>query len=150
MSNMSKKHLSRDPLLPERNRSSDCRGGFAFIPNRFLHDGFLNTLSDSERSLYLFLVLAADRNGVSFYHFDRICSILNITLETYISTRNSLMEKDLVAYDGIRFQVLSLPATPYVAPSAPLTTDEDFEKDDPAFIRLCIQSSLKKTVPKFR
>ncbi|MBC8422870.1 hypothetical protein H8E07_01985 [bacterium] len=144
MSNMPRNRPSRCPIIPERIRGPDRRGGFAFIPNRFLQEGFFTSLSDGERSLYLFLVLAGDRNGVSHYHFDRICSILELPIETYIDTRDSLIHKDLIAYDGIRFQVLSLPARPITRPSAPLETAEDFEASDPATIRLCIQSSLSK------
>jgi len=144
MSNTTRSRPDRRPIIPERIRDSDRRGGFAFIPNRFLQDGFLASLSDRERALYLFLLLAGDRNGVSFYHFDRICSLLELPLETYVEIRNSLIKKDLVAYDGIRFQVLSLPARPVTAPSAPLQITEDFEDRDPATIRQCILSSLKE------
>jgi hypothetical protein len=133
---------SRRPIVPHRIRGPDRQGGFAFIPNRFLQDGFFASLSDRERSLYLFLVLAGDRNGISFYHFDRICSILQMPLETYINTRDSLIHKDMIAFDGTRFQVLSLPAQPVTTPTAPLETDEDFEDCDPATIRLRIRSSL--------
>ena len=135
---------SRRPIVPQRIRGPDRQRGFAFIPNRFLQDGFLASLSDRERSLYLFLVLAGDRNGVSFYHFDRICSILELPIETYIDTRDRLIQKNLIAFDGTRFQVLSLPAQPVTTPTAPLETDEDFEDRDPATVRLCIQSSLRK------
>jgi hypothetical protein len=55
----------RAPVRPDRVRRID--GGFAFVPNRFLHDGFLASLGRDELALYLFLVLAGDRNGVSFY-----------------------------------------------------------------------------------
>ena len=143
MPNTSRSRPSRRPIIPERIRDSDRRGGFAFIPNRFLQEGFFASLSDRERSLYLFLALVSDRNGVSFYHFDRICTILEMPTETYIETRNSLIHKDLIAFDGIRFQVLSLPAVPVTSPSEPLETDDDFEEHDPATIRRCIQSSLK-------
>jgi len=91
---------NRNPLVPERIRDIDRRGGFAFVPNRFLHHGFFAALSNAERSLYFFLVLVGDRNGVSFYHFDRICSILELPLDTYIDIRNSLIKKDLIAHDG--------------------------------------------------
>jgi len=134
----------RNPILPNRIRDTDRKGGFAFIPNRFLHDGFLASLTDAERSLYIFLVLASDRNGVSFYHFDRTCSILELPLDDYIATRNSLIHKDLIAYDGTRFQVLSLPDRPGTSPSAPLRTADDFVDNDPATIRQCIRASLDK------
>jgi hypothetical protein len=138
----SKQKHHRDPILPLRIRDADRKGGFAFIPNRFLHDGFLASLTDPERSLYLLLVLAADRNGVSFYGFDKICSILELPLEDFIATRNSLIEKNLIAYDGRRCQVLSLPHRPHVVPSPPLKSDEELLDHDPATIRQCIRSSL--------
>jgi hypothetical protein len=100
----------RAPPRPDRIRQ--IGRGFAFVPNRFLHDGFFASLSHAERSLYLFLVLAGDRNGVSFYPYDRICSTLHLTPDDYVRTRDSLIDKDLIAFDGTRFQVLSLPAAP--------------------------------------
>ena len=145
MSNAPRSRPHRNPICPNRIRDTDRKGGFAFIPNRFLHDGFLASLTDAERSLYLFLVLAADRNGVSFYHFDRTCSILELSLDDYIATRNSLIRKDLIAYDGTRFQVLSLPDCPVSSTAPPLQTENDFEDNDPATIRQCIREALDKT-----
>ena len=129
----------RTPPRPERIRRMD--GGFAFIPNRFLHGGFLASLSHAERSLYLFLVLAADRNGVSYYAYDRICSALEMPPDDYIAVRNSLLQKDLIAFDGTRFQVLSLPPSPVIS-SSPLQTEADFEDQDPATIAQIIRTSL--------
>ncbi len=40
--------------------------GFSFIPHRFLTGGFKAALEQTEILLYLFLVLAADRYGLSF------------------------------------------------------------------------------------
>ena len=62
--------------------------------------------------MYIFLVLAADRYGLSFYSYDRICSLLHMSLEQYTAARDGLIEKDLIAFDGTLFQVLSLPANP--------------------------------------
>jgi hypothetical protein len=118
--------------------------GFAVIPNRFLHGGFFASLNHAERSLYLFLVLAADRNGVSFYAYDRICSTLEITPDDYVLVRNSLIHKDLIALDGTRFQVLALPPAPVTTPPRPLITSQDFEDRDPATIRHIIRSSLPR------
>jgi hypothetical protein len=94
-------------LNPERVRCID--GGFSFIPHRFLGQGFLASLHQKELLLYLFLVLAGDRNGLSFYSYDKICTLLEFSLEEYIASRDSLIEKDLIAFDGTVFQVLSLP-----------------------------------------
>lgn len=87
-------------------------GGFSFIPHRFLTDGFLSALCPKELLLYFFLVLASDRNGLSFYSYDAICSLLELSLDDYIEARNELIKKDLIAFDGTLFQVLDLPLKP--------------------------------------
>ncbi len=140
MSDAERKPWRRAAIRPDRVRKIE--GGFAFIPNRFLHDGFFTSLSHIERSLYLFLIVAGDRNGVSFYAADRICSTLEITVDDYLQARSGLLEKDLLAFDGTRFQVLSLPPAPVVRSRPPLVTSDDFERHDPATIRQIIRSSL--------
>ena len=95
-------------LAPERVRK--ITGSFGFIPHRFLTDGFLAALSQHELLLYLFLIMAADRYGLSFYSCNSICSLLGLTVDQYLKARDGLIEKDLIAFDGTIFQVLSLPA----------------------------------------
>ena len=102
--------ITKKVLVANRIRRID--GGFSFIPHRFLTDGFLEDLSQQQLLLFIFLVLAADRYGLSFYSYDRICSFLHMTLEQYTAARDGLIEKDLIAFDGTLFQVLSLPASP--------------------------------------
>ena len=102
--------ITKKVLNPNRIRRID--GGFSFIPHRFLTDGFLAALDQQEILVYFLLVLAADRNGLSFYAYDAICSFLGLSADEYIEARDSLMEKDLIAYDSTIFQVLDLPKTP--------------------------------------
>lgn len=132
------------PIIAGRVRRIDKRG-FAFVPSRFLHDGFLASLNHTERSLYLFLVIAGDRNGVSFYSYDRICDSLQMTPDEYVLVRNRLIDMDLVAFDGRLFQVLALPERPTLMARPPLRTREDFERDDPATIRQLIRASLEES-----
>ena len=106
--------IKKKIINPQRLRC--INGGFSFIPHRFLTDGFLKSLSQQELLLYIFLVLAADRYGLSFYSYDRICSLLHMTLEQYTAARVSLIEKDLIAFDDTLYQVLSLPASPAHGP----------------------------------
>ena len=110
-------------------------GGFSFIPHRFLTDGFLASLQQQELLLYLFLVLAADRHGLSYYSYDRICSLLYLSLEQYITARDSLIKKDLLTFDGTLFQVLELPPKPSQAPTPPRRS----ENENPAPIAQLIQ-----------
>jgi len=95
-------------LAPDRIRQNE--GSFGFIPHRFLTDGFLAALSQHELLLYLFLIIAADRYGRSFYSCDSICSQLSLTFDQYLKAREGLVDKDFIAFDGTIFQVLSLPA----------------------------------------
>ena len=93
----------------DHQRIRHIDGGFAFIPHRFLTDGFLSVLAPRQQQLYFFLVLAADRHGLSFYSYDSICNLIQMSLDQYIEARNDLIEKDLIAFDGTIFQVLDLP-----------------------------------------
>jgi len=107
--------IERKILNPQRIRK--IQGSFAFIEHRFLRDGFFSSLTTPERLLYLFLVMAADQSGISWYSYDRICAMTGITLDEYVAARNGLIRKDLIAFDGRIFQVLSLPQEP--VPPAP-------------------------------
>jgi hypothetical protein len=133
--------IERPPLV--ENRVRRIQGGFAFIEHRFLRDRFWHCLSHHELLLYFFLILAADRNGLSFYGFDKICSILEISLDHFIEARDRLIQKDLLAFDGRMFQVLSLPENPIAKPKTPLRPGEEMAEKDPATIRRLIVESLR-------
>jgi len=107
--------IQKKVLRPDRVRK--IKGGFSFIPHRFLTDGFLSALSQKELLLYFFLVLVSDRNGLSFYSYDVICSLLEICVDDYIMARDGLIKRDLIAFDGTLFQVLDLPRSPAAHPS---------------------------------
>jgi len=102
--------IKKKILNPDRIRK--INGGFSFIPHRFLSQGFLADLRQKEILLYLFLVIASDRYGLSFYSYDAICTLLELDLDQYINARDSLIDKGLIAFDGTLFQVLDLPAKP--------------------------------------
>ncbi len=126
------------------NRVRRITGSFAFIEHRFLRDGFSESLSHRELLLYVFLVLVADRNGVSYYSYDKIYSLLKILMDEYLNARDALIDKDLIAFDGYFFQVLSLPAKPVNQPLRLLKSQQQMEKYDPATICNLIGQSLKE------
>ena len=95
-----------------RNRVRRIEGGFGFIPHRFLTDEFLASLGQEEILLYFFLVLASDRYGLSFYPYDAICTLLQLSVDEYVTARDGLIKKDLITFDGTLYQVLSLPPKP--------------------------------------
>jgi hypothetical protein len=133
--------LEKVILCPDRVRK--ISGSFSFIEHRFLREGFFHTLTHHELLLYLFLVLASDREGLSFYGYNRICTLIKITVEEFILARDGLMDKDLIAFDGRIFQVLSLPQH---APAAtPIKNREEMQERDPATIHQLICRSLGGT-----
>jgi hypothetical protein len=97
-------------LVPERVRK--IQGSFAFLEHRFLRDGFWIDLTHDERLLYVLLVLVSDRHGLSYYSYDKLCSLAGFTVDNYVAARNALMDQDLLAFDGTLFQVLDLPERP--------------------------------------
>jgi hypothetical protein len=101
-----------------RDRIRCIEGGFSFIPHRFLVDGFFASLIPHELLLYFLLVLAGDRNGVSFYSYDKICTLLQMTVDRYLMARDSLIDKGLIAFDGTLFQVLQLPEKSVMEPKS--------------------------------
>jgi len=130
------------PLCPGRVRK--INGTFAFIEHRFLHAGFWSDLDQQGLLLYLFLVMVADRYGLSYYSYDKICTLLRLTLDDYILARDCLIDKDLIAFDGRLFQVLALPAAPKREPVKPLSSRDQMERDDPATVRQLIAGSFTK------
>jgi hypothetical protein len=105
--------IKKKILNPDRIRR--INGGFSFIPHRFLSQGFLASLQQKEILLYLFLVIASDRYGLSFYSYDAICTLLELDLDQYINARDDLINKDLIAFNGTLFQVLDLPEKPVLS-----------------------------------
>ena len=101
--------IQKKILMIDRVRQIDK--GFAYLPHRLLTEGFVAGLHQHELLLYFFLVLVADRHGLSYYGYDAICSYLELSLDQYIAARNGLMDKDMIAFDGTLFQVLELPLT---------------------------------------
>ena len=121
------------PLLPNRIRK--ITGSFAFIEHRFLQDGFWGSLDHHQLLLYLFLIIVADRNGLSYYSYDKICTLLRISVDEYILARNALIDQNLIAFDGYLFQVLSPPEGVTQAVSKTLRSQEQMQEHDPATIR---------------
>ena len=124
--------IKKQPLVPERVRK--IQGSFAFIEHRFLRCGFWESLTHHELLLYLFLIMAADRQGLSYYRDDKICRMTEIPVEEYIPARDSLIKKKLIAFDGFLFQVLSLPGKPVTQTARRPAAGHDREGKDPSAV----------------
>jgi hypothetical protein len=123
--------VNKKLLNPKRVRK--IQGSFSFLEHRFLRQGFFGNLTQHELLLYLFLVLAGDQRGISYYSYEHICSITGITLDEYICVRDGLINTDLLAFDGFFFQVLALP-THAVIRKQPLTSGQAIRGGKPVQI----------------
>jgi hypothetical protein len=64
-------------------------------------------------------------------------------VDEYIVARNALIDKDLIAFDGRLFQVLSLPPKPVRVPVRLLRSTDDMAERDPATIHQIIRDALR-------
>lgn len=99
--------ISKSPIIPQRIRR--ITGSFSWLDHRLLHHGFIERMQTNDIALYFFLVLVGDKNGVSYYGYDRMCGLLKLSVDELIHARDRLIEMSLLAFDNGRYQVLALP-----------------------------------------
>jgi hypothetical protein len=92
-------------FLPQPQRVRRIDNSFAWIDHRLLRNGFLPVMTHQDQSLYLFLVLAADRNGVSFYRKEKICDCLGLDFQQFEVAKDRLVGMSLIAFQP--YSVLS-------------------------------------------
>ena len=85
--------------IPQPQRVRRIAGSFAWIDHRLLRGGHLAVMTHAEQSLYLFLALAADRHGVSFYRQEKITELLGLDDQAFAVARDRLMELGLLAFE---------------------------------------------------
>ena len=109
-------------LTPQRLRR--VPRSFAWIDHRLRSEGFLERLRPEDLGLYLFLALAADRNGLSCWRLDRIeRAVPCFDRSALWDARRRLCELDLIAFRPWRrddpegcYQVLSVGRPPDLLP----------------------------------
>lgn len=106
------------PIVPIPERTRRIAGTpFGWIDARVLRDGWFRLLTPEAISVYTFLCVAANREGVSYYRRDRIGHELGLSEAEVHAALARLVALDLAAYrpfhqhaaDGFH-QVLSLRA----------------------------------------
>ena len=86
--------------IPEPQKVRTIKGSFAWVDHRLLRNGYLAVTTHQDLALYLFLVLVADRNGVSFYRKEKICDALNLDFRQFEVARDRLINLKLIAFEG--------------------------------------------------
>jgi hypothetical protein len=132
-------------LIPQPQRVRCITRSFAWIDHRLLRSGFVQVMTHQDQSLYLFLNLAADRNGVSFYRKEKICDLLDLDFGQFEVARDRLIHLGLLAFapysaltvNGFH-QVLPVDGRPVdfaaarpVAPIRPCTPDAATDPPSP-------------------
>ena len=99
----------KTPPVIDPTRIRTTEGSFAFIPHRFLRAGFWRACSPEQLVVYFFLILAADRRGMSFYGREKTALLCRLTLQQLQEACDGLEAKNLIVRDGPLTQVLALP-----------------------------------------
>lgn len=81
---------------------------FSWVDHRLVRLGYLRNRSAHSMSLYLFLIIVADADGVSWYGDERTSVELGFSQKTVRQVRTELEKADLIAYDRPYYQVLGL------------------------------------------
>ena len=120
----------RKAHIPQPQNIRKIKSSFAWIDHRLLRSGFLQVMTHQDMALYLFLVLVADRNGVSFYRKEKICDALSLDFRQFEIARDRLVNFKLVAFEG--YTVLSPNGYYQILP---------IESQAPNFVRQVIQNA---------
>jgi hypothetical protein len=103
--------------IPQPQKIRNIKGSFAWIDHRLIRNGFIRVMTHTDMALYLFLVLAADKNGVSFYRKEKICETLSLDYSQFDIAKDRLIDMRLIAFGGYSivspngyYQVLPVPA----------------------------------------
>ena len=70
-----------------------------------MRNGFTEVMTHQDMVLYLFLVLVADKNGVSFYRKEKICEAISLDYSQFEIAKDRLVNMKLIAFEG--YSVLS-------------------------------------------
>lgn len=97
-------------LRPARLRQVPAR--FSWLDQRLIREGHLRGCGAEAWALYLFLVLVADAQGLSWYSDRRLCLEVSTDPTGLAKARGRLQDAELIAYAAPFYQVLELPAAP--------------------------------------
>jgi len=91
--------------MPQPQKIRKIESSFAWIDHRLVRNGYLQVMTHDDMALYLFLILVADRNGVSFYRKEKICDAVSLDFSQFEIARDRLINMKLIAFKS--YSVLS-------------------------------------------
>ena len=105
----------REPIVPQRRRRVPPQ--FSWVDHRLVRDGHVQGRSAPALALYLFLVVVADADGLSWYSEAALCRQLSYGATELQSARTELQQAGLIAYRQPLYQVLDLAPGPMLPPT---------------------------------
>jgi len=97
---------TKQPVNPFRMRKVPSQ--FSWVDHRLVRDRRIDACSHAAATLYLFLVVVADAQGLSYYSDPTLMQRLRMDGLTLAQARNGLIQADLIAWRKPIYQVLSL------------------------------------------
>ena len=91
--------------IPQPKNIRNIKGSFAWVDHRLVRNGFTKVMTHPDMALYLFLVLVADKNGVSFYRKEKICEAVSLDYSQFEIAKDRLVNMKLIAFES--YSVLS-------------------------------------------
>lgn len=86
--------------IPQPKNIRNIKGSFAWIDHRLIRNGFVEIMTHQDMVLYLFLVLVADKNGVSFYRKEKICEAVSLGYSQFEMAKDRLVNMNLIAFES--------------------------------------------------
>jgi len=97
-------------IQPHRVRRVPAQ--FSWLDHRLVRDNHLQRCAPNSWALYLFLVVVADAQGLSYYSEASITGYIQLDLPSLRSARCELIQARLIAYEKPFYQVLDLARDP--------------------------------------
>ena len=103
--NITERYTMRKHHIPQPQKVRKIENSFAWIDHRLMRNGFFEVMAHQDLVLYMFLILAADRNGVSFYRKEKICDAVSLDFSQFEIAKDRLINMKLIAFES--YSVLS-------------------------------------------
>ena len=104
-------------IRPDRLRRPPAQ--FSWVDHRLVREGHLRRSPPEALALYLFLIVVADAEGLSYYGEASLCGHLGLDAPGLRAARRALLDAGLIAYERPFYQVLSLDAAVAQPPPEP-------------------------------
>lgn len=102
-------NIVKEPFVRDRIRR--ITGGFGWVDHRLVREHYVERCSHGALALYLFLVVVADGEGISWWAERSLARRLGMDIDRLRQARAELEAADLVACQAAVWQVLQLRET---------------------------------------